>query len=59
MTGREPTSVVPLRASTLTSPLALLAEPNLPAAENDADEPFVGTVSVTLGENAPEPPLRN
>src|SRR6516164_6789981 len=59
MTGTEPTSVVPTRASILMSPSLTLACPNLPAAKNETDVPSTGTVSVTVLENAPVVPLLN
>ena len=58
----EPTSVVPTRASILTSPLLLLAA--LPAVKNETLAPFVGTVRVSVaversrgaGRNLTAPP---
>jgi len=59
ITGTEPTSVVPVRASIVTSPLLTLGCPNLPTTKNGTDVPLIGTDSVTLLENAPVVPLRN
>src|SRR5262249_23344693 len=59
MTGTEPTSVVPTRASILTSPLSVLGCPNFPAVKNGTVVPLVGTVSVRVLANVPVVPLRN
>src|SRR5262249_23669951 len=53
------TSVVPTRASILTSPLLVLGWPNFPAVKNGTVVPLVGTVSVRVFANAPVVPLRN
>src|SRR5437764_1179646 len=58
MTGTEPTAMVPFRASIVTSPLALLGEPNLPAAKKVTDEPFLGTVRVRVAAKVPVVPGR-
>src|SRR5262249_4383586 len=59
ITRIEPTSVVPARASSVTSPLLLLGRPNLPATKNGTDVPLLGTGRVTALENAPVVSLRN
>src|SRR4051812_178584 len=59
ITGTEPTSVAPLRAWIVTSPLLTLGRPNLPAVKNGMEVPLVGTASVRLLENAPVVPLLN
>ena len=53
ITWTEPTSVVPVRASILTSPLLTLGRPNLPATKNGTEAPVIGTGTVRLLENAP------
>src|SRR4029079_2341605 len=47
-----------VRASIVTSPLFTLGFPKRPATKNGTVLPFMGTVSVTLFENAPVVPLR-
>src|SRR5262245_41983463 len=59
ITGRDPTSVAPTRASILTSPLATLGRPNRPAAKKGTDVPLAGTDTVRLLANAPVAPRRN
>jgi hypothetical protein len=39
--------------------LLTLGRPNLPATKNGTEAPLIGTVTVTLGENAPVVPVRN
>jgi hypothetical protein len=59
MTLAAPTMVLPTRASILTSPSLVLGWPNLPAVKNETLVPFTGSVSVSVGANAPVVPLRN
>ena len=59
ITGSDPTSVVPMRASILTSPLATLGRPNRPAAKKGTEVPLTGTVTVRLLANAPVVARRN
>src|SRR5215203_1999612 len=58
ITGTEPTSVVPVRASIVTSPLLMLGRPNRPATKNDTEAPLIGTARVKLFPNAPVVPER-
>ncbi|MFO0201571.1 MAG: hypothetical protein ACK528_00410 [Alphaproteobacteria bacterium] len=58
MTGAEPTTAVPTRASIDTSPIAVLAFPNRPAQKNGTEAPLTGTVNDNVVENAPVTPAR-
>jgi hypothetical protein len=59
ITFTEPTRSVPSLASILTSALLLLGRPNFPATKNGTEVPLIGTVNVSVFENAPVVPLRN
>ena len=58
MAGTEPTSVLPARASIVTSPLLVLGRPNRPATRNGTEVPFTGTGTVIELAKAPVAPRR-
>src|SRR5262245_27288938 len=58
ITGVDPTTAPPLRASTVISPGLVLACPNFPATKKDTDAPPVGTLRSSVSEKVPVVPLR-
>ena len=59
ISGTEPTSVVPARASIFTSPMLELGRRKRPAVKNGTEVPLAGSSSVSVLANAPVVPLRN